>query len=155
MKKQIKDLKKNMVMGSTNEQGVWVEDSKAINEVVFHNYYSGLFYSEVSQGLDAFENYIESRVSNDMNKLLVSPFTKEELHKASFQMGLFNRLGPNGMPALFYQRYWSIIVHDGMDCTCLRVLNRTRGLMGLNKTLITLVPKTNSRRRVTKFRPIT
>lgn len=76
MKKQIKDLKKNMVMGSTNEQGVWVEDSKAINEVVFHNYYSGLFYSEVSQGLDAFENYIESRVSNDMNKLLVSPLLK-------------------------------------------------------------------------------
>lgn len=61
--------------------------------------------------------------------------------------------GPNGLPALFYQKYWGIV---GKDVTheVLKTLNT--GIMppGINHTNLALIPKVKSPSKISEYRPI-
>ena len=61
--------------------------------------------------------------------------------------------GPNGMPPVIYQTYWS---NRGMDISqaVLFSLNSSSLLQSINHTFITLIPKVKNLERVIKFRPI-
>jgi hypothetical protein len=61
--------------------------------------------------------------------------------------------GPDGLPPLFYQRYWPVV---GQDVTrgVLSCLNSSQLLTSINHTFITLIPKVKNPERVTEFRPI-
>ena len=61
--------------------------------------------------------------------------------------------GPNGMPPLFFQKFWSI-VGGVVTKIVLDFLNLGIASPKFNETHIVLVPKTNSPKRVTEFRPI-
>ena len=60
---------------------------------------------------------------------------------------------PDGMPPLFFQKIWST-VGDVVTKTILDFLNLSITPPKFNETHIVLVPKTNSPKRVTEFRPI-
>ena len=62
-------------------------------------------------------------------------------------------LGPDGMPAIFYQKYWDIVSNDVVSMV-LNVLNSNISMADINKTFITLIPKTNNPTKMTNFRPI-
>ena len=64
----------------------------------------------------------------------------EEVERALKQMHLTKSLGPDGMFALFFQRYWDV---DGSDVTrmVLNVLNSNMSMLEINKTYITLSQK--------------
>ena len=61
--------------------------------------------------------------------------------------------GPNCMPLLFYQTYWSDV---GMDITqtVLSCLNSGSILKSINHTFITLIPKVKNLEKFLEFRPI-
>ena len=61
--------------------------------------------------------------------------------------------GPNGMPPLFFQTYWTDV---SMDVThvVLSCLNSCSILKSINHTFITLIPKVNNLEKVSNFRPI-
>ena len=61
--------------------------------------------------------------------------------------------GLDGMSALFFQKYWSI-VGTNVSNMILNVINSGMSLSNINRTNITLVPKTNNPQRMTEFRPI-
>ena len=61
--------------------------------------------------------------------------------------------GPDGMSDLFFQKYWSI-VGTNVSNMILNVINSGMSLSNINRTNITLVPKTNNPQRMTEFRPI-
>ena len=62
-------------------------------------------------------------------------------------------LGPDGMPPVFYQTYWSDV---GMDISqaILSCLHYGSILKSINHTFIALIPKVKNQERVSKFRPI-
>ena len=68
-------------------------------------------------------------------------------------MHLTKVLEPDGMFALFFQKFWNVV---GLDVTkmVLNVLNSNMPLDELNKTNITLVPKIKNPTRMKDFRPI-
>ena len=61
--------------------------------------------------------------------------------------------GPDGMPLLFYQNFWSLV---GSDVTTSILYYLSSGSLPtpLNHTFITLIPKTKNPKRVIEFRPI-
>lgn len=88
-----------------------------------------------------------------MNTNLSAIFTKEEVVQALNQMHPSKAPGPDGFPALFYQRYWNI-VGDHTINSVLGFLNNSTSIKDLNHTNIVLIPKTKSPRHVNDFRPI-
>ena len=88
-----------------------------------------------------------------MNSELSRAFTREEVVYALKQLHPLKSPGPNGMLALFFQKYWSI-VGTNVSNMVLNVLNSSMSLSDLNRTNIALVPKTNNPQRMTEFWPI-
>ena len=89
----------------------------------------------------------------EMNESLNRNFTREEVVIALKQIHPTKAPSPDGMSAIFYQKYWSIV---GCSVTnmVLNVLNNDLFMAYLNKTNIALIPKVNNPKRMTNFRPI-
>lgn len=62
-------------------------------------------------------------------------------------------LGPDGMPLIFYKKYWHI-VRKTITKVVLHVLNTSQLPSNLNHTFITLILKKNQAVRVANFFPI-
>ncbi|XP_058783087.1 uncharacterized protein LOC131657739 [Vicia villosa] len=90
----------------------------------------------------------------DRCKLICSaPFVENEVKEAIFQMHPTKAPGPDGLPALFYQKYWNIVGQD-IVFVALDVLNNQRDPADLNSTFIALIPKIKNPRAPHDFRPI-
>ena len=85
-------------------------------------------------------NVVQSKITDDMQEVLSSEFIAEEVKVALFQMGSTKALGPNGMNALFYQKFWHV-VSDNVVLAVLDFLNIRNMLPKINHTNIVLIPK--------------
>jgi hypothetical protein len=74
--------------------------------------FQNLFSSEVLEPAGTVLNSVQRRVTNDINNRLCRVFTEEEIKKALFQIGDLKAPGPDGLHAVFYKRYWSLIGDD-------------------------------------------
>jgi len=81
-------------------------------------------------------------ISADMNHQLSVDFTAWEVQKAINEMAPLKAPGPNGMPPLFYQHFWSTLGND-VSQFVLHFLNSATLLEHLNHTFISLIPKKN------------
>lgn len=88
-----------------------------------------------------------------MNNVLTILFTKLDMEETIEKMHPIKAPNPNGMPALFYQKYWNIL-KDDVTKFFLEVLNNNESLKGSNNTIISLIPKMKEPNKVTEFRPI-
>ena len=84
---------------------------------------------------------------------LTRSFTKEEVLTALKQLHPTKSPDPDGMSALFFQKYWSIVGNNVTNLV-LNVLNSRMSMVEINKTNIALVPKSKNPLRMTDFRPI-
>ena len=69
------------------------------------------------------------------------------------QMAHLKALGPDGMPPLFFQKYWKVVSPE-VTQGVLSCLNLGHILNAINHTFITLIPKVKTPERITEFRPI-
>ncbi|KAA3485636.1 reverse transcriptase [Gossypium australe] len=96
---------------------------------------------------------VDSCISPEMNEVLNSPFTADEILVALKGMGPLKAPGSDGFPALFFQKYWQIVGKDVLDF-CLGVLNDGKEVVSANSTDIMLIPKTSHPTTLVNFRPI-
>ncbi|KAK2646520.1 hypothetical protein Ddye_021715 [Dipteronia dyeriana] len=88
-----------------------------------------------------------------MSAFLDAKFTGEEVMKAVFNMGPLKAPGKDGLPVIFYQKFWRV-VGQKVTAACLQCLNEGESLERMNETLITLIPKMDLAERMTGFQPI-
>ena len=115
----------------------------------FTNMFSTGSCSRIEECLEA----VQQKVSIEMQQTLTSEYTTDEIKAALFQMGPTKAPGPDGMNALFYQKFWHII-GDNVVAAVLEFLNSSYMPPALNHTFIVLIPKIKNPVKVSDFRPI-
>ncbi|KAL5571442.1 hypothetical protein UlMin_021039 [Ulmus minor] len=146
--------KKNQITGIYDDLGGWHTSPESIH-LTISGYFKAIFSSSLptSNDLDSITSFVSPRVIHDMNRQLLGPFTTEDVKRALMDMHPMKAPGPDGMPALFFQKFWDILGED-ITKAALYILNEGGDVSVWNKTLITLIPKINSPERVKDYRPI-
>ena len=85
-------------------------------------------------------NPVPKLITKEMNALLSQKFMDWEVQTALKQMAPLKAPGPDGIPPLFYQNYWSLVGCD-VTKTIFSYLNTATLPHPLNHTFITLFPK--------------
>ena len=66
-------------------------------------YFSNLFKSEVVQPNPEVTSLVKRKVTDEMNKALLAPYTEDDVRKALFDIGDLKASGPDGLHAIFLQ----------------------------------------------------
>ena len=144
--------KKNTILGLVDEEGNWCNSKEDIADIAV-SYFEKMYTTSCPTCEAKVIATIPTRVTNEMNQFLTKDFTKEEVEDALKQMHPTKAPGPDGMSAIFFQKYWYIVGND-VICMVLNVLNSNMSMVEINKTNITLVPKTKNPTKMAEFRLI-
>ncbi|KAL0310148.1 UNVERIFIED_CONTAM: hypothetical protein Sangu_2458200 [Sesamum angustifolium] len=104
---------------------------------------------DIARGTENLRRVVDTSMEED----LLRPYSKDEVTKALFQMAPLKSPGPDGMPPIFFQKFWRIVKHDVIACV-LHLLNAHVMPPSLNETNIVLIPKCKNPINLTQFRPI-
>ncbi|KAK4386128.1 putative mitochondrial protein [Sesamum angolense] len=137
-----------------DEGGRWIDDPAALRRLI-ERHFSRVFASDqpstikIERGME----HLACRIDCVTAQALAQPFTKEEVVRALFQMAPLKSPGPDGMPPLFFQRFWSSVQGDVVPCV-LALLNNHVMPRSLNDTHIVLIPKCRKPESLSQCRPI-
>lgn len=135
----------------TDEGGV-VEGEEELRELIA-SYYKSLFSSVAGTREAELLCKVFPVVTTKMNVYLSKPFTIEEIREALNSMGDLKAPGPDGMPAIFYKRFWGLVGPKVQEAV-LGVLNGGPVPVGWNETIVVLISKVLNPSRMKDLRPI-
>ena len=98
--------KTNLISGLQDDDGVWHTDQSKISELAIA-YFKNIFTSTqpTNENINMCLRGMDQKVTDAMNRELLSEYTVEEVHQALKQMYPTKAPGPDGMSAIFYQSY--------------------------------------------------
>ena len=128
---------------------------KGVEEVadVASDYFMNIFKAGTCDRMKECLNAVHRRLTDDMLEVLSRPYSSDEVRAMLFQMGPTKAPGPNGINALFYQKFWHIVGH-GMTNAVLDFLHTGHMVPAINYTHIVLIPKVKKPKKMADFRPI-
>ncbi|XP_062005779.1 uncharacterized protein LOC133722953 [Rosa rugosa] len=145
---------KNRLIGLFDHEGVWQDSVEGMEGVVLH-YFSKMFSAGIVDynHMHASVDLIQPRVTASMNADLCAPYSAVEIRAALFQMYPTKAPGPDGMPPLFFQKYWDVVGSDVVSAVQ-SFLTSGQLLGEINFTHICLIPKVKNPESVADLRPI-
>lgn len=124
-------------------------------ERLINHYFHNLFQTSHPsvEDIDKILETIPSSITDAQNTLLIRSFTRQEIFDVIKSMNPTKAPGPDGIYAIFYQKYWDIVGEDTCNI-CLQILNEGTSMTQINKTHITLIPKMKDPKSMKDFHPI-
>lgn len=144
--------KRNTIKKTRDQHGNWIHGRKLLAETI-RNYFMGLFASESTSKIDEFCSCIQGKLNQASKEELTVPFTHMEVKEALNQMHWLKAPGPDGFPALFFQRYWNLVGEDVVQ-KVLSILNEGVDPVSINRMFIFLIPKVKVPESPKNLRPI-
>ena len=144
--------KNNTIVRLQKGDGSWAETADELQRLVV-DYFSQLFSTVRPEHVEEVLSVVPNRVTEEMNDMLMQPYSDSEIYEALKMMGPTKSPGPDGFNALFFQQYWDIV---GKEVLALvkDVLAGGRSPSHINHTNVVLIPKLKSPTQVSEFRPI-
>ena len=103
----------NTIQGLRDNEDIWRTDLREVEQIAI-DYFNTLFTSSRPTAVEEVVQVVESVVTPDINEDLLRPFSLDEVKQALFQMHPSKSPGPDGMTALFFQKFWHIVGGGGM-----------------------------------------
>lgn len=130
--------RRNQLKGLEDVHGVKHKSIEVMTSVVL-DYFSDLFTSSRPEITMDKVDFVGHRLTNDMIDMLSRPYSREEVEVALADMHPCKSPGPDGLPALFYKRYWEMVGDDICDVVSTFLAS---GHMpeDLNYTYVVLIP---------------
>jgi hypothetical protein len=142
----------NEIKKIKDENGRWWHGYDNV-EHVFSKYYSDMFTTSNPSGMAQSCESNRQKLSAEQADWCGRNFSQVEVKEAIEQMHPLKAPGPDGLPALFYQKYWHIVGTD--VCTLvLSILNEGKSPACINRTFVALIPKCKNPSSPKHFRPI-
>jgi len=143
---------RNRITQLLDENGNVVEDEEGLLEIAT-SYFRQIFESSNLEDIADALGEVSTTIAGTINEDLTALVTEWEVKLALFAMHPEKASGPDGMTALFYQKFWDIVKED-----LTRMVNQFlfKGTIAheLNDTNICLIPKTTKPNEMTKCRTI-
>lgn len=134
------------------DNGEVVEDRRRLKFFITKHYKS-LFQSHASDRREKVFQCVHPKVTGEMNEALLKLVTEEEVKNALGSIGDLKALGPDGMSAIFYKKFWNI-VGEKVQQEVVLVLNGGEMLNGWNETTVVLIPKVKLLEHAKDRRPL-
>ena len=133
-----KRYRKNYIHRLRRPDGQWSSSNEEVADILV-KYYTELYTSAAP--IDPQETLlsIHTLVSAQMNEKLSAEFKAWEVHAAVKQMAPLKAPGSDGMPPVFFQKFWPLIGNEVTD-SVLHLLNTATLPLHLNHTFISLIP---------------
>ena len=144
--------RRNMIQGVKDQHNNWVEEIEDIAGVATE-YFENIFKSGACDRMDECLDVVQHKMTVDMQEILSKEYSADEIKAALFQMGPTKALGPDGMNALFYKKFWHI-VGDDVVAAVLDFLEFGNMNSDINYTHIVLIPKVKSPEKMLDYRSI-
>ncbi|XP_021729741.1 uncharacterized protein LOC110696696 [Chenopodium quinoa] len=102
--------KKNFIASIFDGDGVWCDDEEKIEQII-QRHFNSLFTSSHPDDsmIDEVLGSVSAQIFEDNNREVMRLFTKAEVLEALKQMHPYKAPRPDGMHAIFYQRFWHIV----------------------------------------------
>ena len=143
---------KNRMSVLENEEGVPFYEEEQISQVIC-NYYSTLFTATNLDSSPTVAKALKPCVSRDQNEKLRAIPSAQEIKEATFAIHPDKAPGPDGFSACFFQANWETVGPAVVEETRSFF---TSGILAqsINKTVVRLIPKITTAKRVEEYRPI-
>ena len=143
--------KKNCLQRIKDDSGEWRETPEEIQGIITE-YFTQLFKSSgIDERLSTRESV--SQITEAENELLMSVVTYEEVKNAVFAMHPDKSPGPDGLNPGFFQSFWNLLGGDVVKF-CQEFMNTGELPVGVNQTVVCLIPKVKVPQAMTELRPI-
>ena len=143
---------RNKITQLVDEDGNIVEDDEGLVAIAT-SYFRQIFDSSDPEEIEEALAHVPTTITGAMNDDLTAPVSEGEIKLALFAMHPEKAPGPDGMTALFYQKFWDIVKED-LTLMVNKFLFEGTVATGLNDTNICLIPKTTRHNEMAQFRPI-
>jgi hypothetical protein len=150
--KTITRRRHNKILMLRDDNGEWVDDVTVLKHMA-NNFYKNLFSIDGNE-VSWFQTKITfPRLLDEELQQIRGPIEDVEIRRAVFSMSPWKAPGPDGFPAGFYQKCWSIVGKSVCDFVKKVWLNPLI-IREFNTTDICLIPKVDHPEHIQQFRPI-
>jgi hypothetical protein len=96
--------RKFLIKSLVRQDGKLIDDPNEMQSMTAE-FYKTLYTSEGVHDMNLVLDHVPRKVTRDMNEMLSSPYSPDEVKRALFQMFPTKAPGPDGFPAHFFQRH--------------------------------------------------
>jgi hypothetical protein len=144
--------KKNSIDAIRGEDGVWRVKYSKIRDYMVGNF-QHLFSEEPISFPSDLENLISPMISDSDNILFCEIPSPLVIKETLFGMQSLKSPGPDGLPPLFYKKYWKVVGQSVIKAVQNFFIS-SKMLREVNNSYIVLIPKIQNPSTFNHFRPI-